>query len=69
MFSFFDDDSTLLVGDLDRCERLELLLFERLFLTMNGKRSFMRAEVGVPNGTCVEVDELPGVDSDGEGSA
>jgi hypothetical protein len=63
-FGVFDDDPTLLVGDPDRCERLELLLLERLPVTRNGKRSFIRAEVGVPSGSCVEVGELLGVDEE-----
>lgn len=68
VIGIFDDDPTLLVGELVSCERLELLLPERLPVTRNGKRSFMRAEVGVPSGSCVEVGELLGVDDDGERS-
>lgn len=60
----FDDDPTLLVGELDSCERVELLLLERLPVTRNGKRSFIRAEVGVPSGSCVEVGELLSVDDE-----
>lgn len=58
---FFDDDPTLLAGDFDNCERLELLL-ERLPVSRKGKRSFMRAEIGVPRGSCAVVQELLGVD-------
>ena len=60
-FDFFEDDPTLLVGDFDKHERLEPLLLDFLLVSMKGKRSFIRAEVGVPIGDCPGICELLGV--------
>lgn len=50
------DEARLSGGDLDWRDDLELLLLERRVLTMYGKRSFMRADTGVPIEGC-DADE------------
>ena len=61
LLSDFEDDPTLLVGDLEWSDKLELLLLERFPVLRNGNRSFMRAEAGVPDGDAVVDDACSGV--------